>query len=196
MIRFDPVPEPAEFDKKVRKRGNNWLRSHSSGARPPGYWSEFKQQLREGFHELCGYSATYVPPGGGEVDHYISIKEDPSLAYEWSNYRHSLPLMNCWKGHRRPHEPRVLDPYEVEDGWFEIHLPSLQLIVTDDLPAHLRERAEHTLKRLGLRDHETVIQQRWEWYELYLKGDLNLEGLRRVAPLIARAVEKQQADHD
>ena len=195
MIHFDPVPEPPDFDEKARKPGVNWLKKNPNADRPRDYWSRFKQPLRTGFYGLCGYSAMYVPWGSGEVDHYVGYKEAPSQAYEWSNYRYSSGWMNKAKAHRRPHEPRVLDPYEVEDDWFELHLPSLQLKIAPGLPDELRQRAEYTLKRLHLRDDERTIQQRWEWYKLYLDGNLTLEGLRETAPLIARAVEKQQTDH-
>jgi len=48
------------------------------------------------------------------------------------------------------------------------------------------------LERLRLRDDERVLRQRQQWYQLYLDGDLTLQGLEKKAPLIARAVKKQQ----
>ena len=86
----------------------------------------------------------------------------------------------------------VIDPFQVQDGWFEIILPSLQLRITDQVPAQLRQKAEYTLKRLHLQDDERVIRQRREWYRMYQEGELTLVGLSRKAPLIAVAVEKQQ----
>lgn len=87
----------------------------------------------------------------------------------------------------------VLDPYEVRDGWFEILLPSMQLVVSRDAPAEIRAKAEHTLRRLRLRHDERVIRQRREWYRMYQTGELTLEGLRKKAPLIARAVELRES---
>src|SRR5262249_15226696 len=81
---------------------------------------------------------------------------------------------------------------EVGDGWFEILLPSLQLVVTAQVPVHLRAKAENTLNRLRLRDHQEIIKVRTSWYELYEAGELTLSGLERRAPLIAAAVRKQQ----
>ena len=78
-------------------------------------------------------------------------------------------------------------------GWFEIELPSLQMRVTNAVPASHRAKAEFTLKKLKLRDGERVIRWRQSWYQLYLAGELGLEGLRKMAPLIAQAVEKQAA---
>jgi hypothetical protein len=79
----------------------------------------------------------------------------------------------------------------VEDDWFEILLPSLQLVLTDAVPPEERTRAEFTLQRLHLRDDERVIRQRQQWYQLYLDGEITLTGLERNAPLIARAIKKQ-----
>lgn len=76
--------------------------------------------------------------------------------------------------------------------WFDLLLPSLQLIVSDRIPPAERARAENTLVRLHLRDDERVIRQRSEWYRMYKEGEINLDGLRKKAPLLARAIEKQE----
>jgi hypothetical protein len=125
----------------------------------------------------------------GTVDHYLSCHEHRERAYDWSNFRFASQWINSSK---RSADDAVLDPFEVEDDWFEILLPSLQLVVTDRVPPEQRTRAEHTLRRLHLRDDERVIRQRAEWYRMYTDGEINLEGLRRKAPLIAWAVVKQQ----
>lgn len=186
MMRFNPPPEPPEFDQKARQPGNTWL-AKNPGKRPKDLWSPFTSQLADGFQSLCGYSAMYQPTG--TVDHYLSCKNYPEQAYEWSNYRFASGWINSSK---RTVDDQVLDPFEVEDDWFEILLPSLQLVLTDAVPPQERERAEFTLHRLHLRDDERVIRQRQQWYQLYLDGDLTLEGLEKKAPLIARAVRKQQ----
>ncbi len=122
----------------------------------------------------------------GCVDHYLSSKNHRHLAYEWSNYRYSSEWINKSKQNA---DEEVLDPFEVEDGWFEILLPSLQLVLTDAVPPEQRARAERTLARLHLRDDERVLRQRQAWYRLYQEGRLTLDGLREMAPLIARAVD-------
>jgi hypothetical protein len=184
MIRFERVPEPEGFDEKVRQPGKAWLDAHPETQRLQPYWSPFKVHLASGFLNLCAYSALYEPVGC--VDHYLSSKKHRHLAYEWSNYRYSSEWINKSK---QTADDDVLDPFEVEDGWFEILLPSLQLVVTDAIPQEQRARAERTLARLHLRDDERVLRQRRAWYEMYQNRGLSLDGLRKVAPLIARAVE-------
>lgn len=185
MIPVGRAPEPAGFDERVRKPGQAWLAVHTSAKRPRDLWTPFKPHLAEAFRGLCGYAAMRDPTGG-TVDHYHSVSERPGLAYEWSNYRFASGLMNQIKG-----DANVLDPFEVGEGWFEIQLPSLQLVVSDKAPPERREAASKTLERLRLRDDERIVSYRQAWYGLYMAGELTLEGLYAVAPLIAAAEKKR-----
>jgi hypothetical protein len=110
------------------------------------------------------------------------------LAYEWSNLRYGDATMN-----QRKTDARVLDPSEVQDDWFQILLPSLQLVLTDRVSDDIRPLAEFTLERLGLRDHEVVVRYRRVWFRMYQEGGLSLDHLWEHAPLVARAVEHDLA---
>ena len=188
MIPFAKILEPAGFENDVRTPGTQWLIEHPQAKRPSPLWSQYLNELRAGFSSMCGYAAMRVD-SDPTVDHYLSWTRHPDQAYEWSNYRFASNLMNNIK---RTKDSAVLDPFEVGEGWFEIQLPSLQMAVTDAVPKALRTKAEFTIKALKLRDDERVIRWRQSWYEMYLSGDLKLEGLRKVAPLIAAAVDKQK----
>ena len=159
--------------------------------RPRDFWSDFEPALREVFGGRCGYCAMRVMKG--QVDHFIPVavfkaESNHHLAYEWSNFRYGEGALN-----QRKADARVLDPYEVQDDWFQILLPSLQLILTDRVPHDIRPLAEFTVERLGLRDHEVVVRYRQAWFSSYRESHLNLDGLRRFAPLVARAVEDDLA---
>ena len=195
MKHFALPPEPPDFDARARQPGNQWLDQNldengqlSKGTRPPDRWSDFKGQLADGFNNLCAYSVMYEPVG--TVDHYLSCDNHPRMAYTWSNYRYLSGWINSSKGTL---DEQVLDPFQVEDDWFEILLPSLQLVLTDAVPHIERDHAQFTIERLHLRDDERVIRQRQQWYRMYQEGNLTLEGLEDVAPLIARAVQEQLA---
>jgi hypothetical protein len=197
MKRFAPPSEPPDFDNKVRQPGNEWLDQNMDengqlpkGSRPPNRWGEFKSQLADGFDNLCAYSVMYEPVG--TVDHYLSCENYPRLAYDWNNYRYVSGWINSSKGTL---DEAVLDPFQVNDDWFEILLPSLQLVLTDTVPQGEQERAGFTLEKLHLRDDERVIRQRRQWYQMYQDGKLSLDGLGNVAPLVARAVRKQLVYH-
>jgi hypothetical protein len=187
MIRFEPVKEPPDFAKRVEAPGAAWLVQHTKD-RPKDLWSPFKGHLAEAFHNLCAYSVMFEPVG--TVDHFVSCDEDRSKAYVWSNYRFASGWINSSKNSLL--STTIFDPFTVQDGWFEIILPSLQLAATDCVPVNLREKAQFVLKRLHLRDDERVLRQRREWYRMYQEGELTLEGLRKKAPLIAAAVVKQR----
>ena len=187
MIPVAKVKKPRGFDTKVTVPGNAWLADHPKAQRPPALWAPHTAALSEGFAGLCGYAAMFDPTGG-TVDHFLSVKHHPGLAYEWHNYRFACGPLNSSK---RNADDSVLDPYEVGAGWFEIILPSLQMRQTDAVPVALREKAAFTLKRLKLRDGERVIRWRLSWYRMYTDGQLTLDGLRVVAPLLAAAVDAQ-----
>jgi len=188
VIGVASVRKPATFDAKARTPGNAWLKANPNALRPRDFWSPYLSDLAAGFDNLCGYAAMYDPVG--TVDHYLSFRARPDLAYEWSNYRFASHTLNASKKNA---DASVLDPHVVRDGWFEILLPSLQLQATDRIPKKWRDIADYTLERLKLRDGEKIIRWRRGWYKMYLDGELTLDGLNRVAPLIAAAVEKQHA---
>jgi len=187
MIRFPQAPEPPGFHERVRVRGNAWLKEHPTG-RPRDYWREFTPQLREGFRGLCGYSAMWIQ--SGDVDHFDPCVSNRALAYEWRNYRYADGMLNSKKQGRAAAE--MLDPFEVEDDWFEVILPSLQLVVTDRCPEGMRGRARAMLDALGLGHSDWVIDIRRSWYDLWQTGELSLDGLEKRAPLVARAIRKRQ----
>lgn len=184
MIPVAPVPEPSGFDERGRRPGNAWLLENPGVKRPRDYWSPFRAVLAEGFANRCGYTAMHDL--AGTVDHLRSYKTNPELAYEWSNYRYVAAWINSAKK-----AGEVLDPYEVGEGWFEVLLPSLQLVATDKVPPERREFVERTLKHLPIAHDERVLKQRRCWYKLYTERKLSLAGLREVAPLIAAAEEKR-----
>ena len=188
MIRFEPRPAPEGFVARVQARGAAWLSSHTE-ERPPPYWREFRAHLADAFQSLCAYSAMYEPVG--TVDHFVSCDEDRTRAYEWANYRFASGWINSSKQSLRASE--VLDPFEVNNEWFELLLPSLQLVLTEHVPRAARDKAQRMLDRLHLGHDERVIRQRREWYRMYQEGELPLAGLEKKAPLIAAAVRKQQS---
>lgn len=185
MIPVPPVPEPPAFNEQARIPGKQWLVNHPDAKRPRDYWSPFKKELADGFRDLCAYCAMWI--SSGTVDHFISCHEDRSQAYEWRNYRYCLHTINSRKG--ATPAGQLLDPYEVQEGWFEILLPSLQLRVLDNIPRQFQEQADFVLDKLDL-NGEWMLRVRSAWYGMYKSGQLTLDGLRKKAPLIAAAVTR------
>ena len=181
MIRVRKVPVPDGFAAE-RERGEAHMRAHPSRD-PLDIWSRFRGHLAEGFGQRCGYTAmlTY----DGQVDHYRCQRDYRHMAYDWSNYRYCSVTMNRRKGTKD-----VLDPYEIETQWFEVQYPSLQLVLTPAVPESERGRAQRTIVDLGLGDDDFIIRQREDWLEMYELGELSLDGLRKLAPLLADMVER------
>ena len=90
----------------------------------------------------------------------------------------------------------MLDPFKVGKGWFRINLPGLQLELTDKVPADQRQLAQDTLDRLHLVNDERLMRWRRKLYRLYQKHKNKADALwvlREVGPLLAQAIEEQQA---
>ena len=192
MRHVKPVDEPAAFDARCRRRGRTWLKANPKYQRPRDYWSEFEPELRDAFSQLCGYCV--MATMRCQVDHFIPVavlkqRNEDERAYEWTNFRYGEGVLN-----QRKSSHIVLDPFKVRDNWFEILLPSLQLILTSEVPDRQRKLAEFTIKRLGLRDSEVVLRYRQKFFEMYRDGKLTLEGLEDLAPLIAGAIRRDLAN--
>jgi hypothetical protein len=186
----NPIPEPDDFDQTCRKKGKEWLSKNpeSPSHKFPGYWREFQDSLADGFTYRCGWSAMHIGTDGA-VDHFHS-RSGPrgrELAYEWSNYRYISTTINSSK---QALDAEVLDPFEVQSGWFEVRLPSFQLIRTDQVPKALREKADYTIKRLKLVNGSKFIKNRKYWYQEYRRQGLPLDRLREYAPLVAEAIDR------
>jgi hypothetical protein len=186
----NPIMEPPNFDRNCRKKGNEWLKKNPTAPSDkfPGHWREFQSELAAGFTYRCGWSAMHIGTDGA-VDHYQS-RSGPhgrNLAYEWSNYRYISTTVNSSK---QALDSEVLDPFEIEDGWFEVRLPSFQLVRTDRVPAALRKKADYTIERLKLDNGTKFINNRREWYRDYRAEGLPMKHLKKYAPLVADAVER------
>ena len=188
-----PITEPADFETNCREKGRLWLAGKRlAGKNPktseyPNYWAGYEDDLAKAFHHRCGWWAMWIAEG--DVEHFLSRKNHPDEAYEWRNYRYIAGSVNGSKGN---HDDKVLDPFEVQDGWFEVLLPSMQLVATANLPPALAEKAKFTLNKLRLRNGTKVVRSRKRWFESYKNGTPFSE-LEKFAPLVAMAVSKFKA---
>ena len=188
MIHVEKVDEPATFDAACRQPGQKWLVGHPDGdPHDNPLWSTYNNDLREAFQRRCGFLGHWIHRG--TVDHWASVKKNRALAYEWTNYRYVAGEINSAK--KPAWDGKLLDPFEVNDDWFEIQLPSMQLVFVGEVPNDVRARIDFTLDKLHLRDGEEVVRLRHEWVKLYEQKKLSLAGLQDMAPLIARAIAKR-----
>ena len=183
----NPIRKPAPFDQRCGIPGSTWLVANPTSKKMPAYWTRFQPELADGFFNRCGWWAMWI--ADGPVDHFLSRNNHRHLAYCWDNYRYIAGTVNSSK---KDLDDQVLDPFEIQDGWFEVLLPSMQLVPTPALPPSLAAKAAFTLKKLHLQNGAKVRRCRLKWYEAYKAGHLSMAGLEDFAPLVATAVEKWQ----
>ena len=199
MIRVIPAPEPDSFDARVRQPGLRKLREvaeeHYGGSREaipsgkfPKHWRRSLDDLMAGYHRICAYLCLYIPRGTGarSVDHMIAKSAAWEQAYEWSNYRLACSLMNSRKGAA----VSVLDPFDVEDGWFVLELVEFQVLPNDGLDGAVVEDVQGTIDRLRLNDDE-CRGAREEYAEAYWSDDVSFDYLGRHAPFVAMELRRQ-----
>ena len=185
-----PVPKPDEpksFDADCRKPGNQWLAAHPGSKKFPSRWRQFQPDLEDAFSRRCGWWAVRITDGA--VDHFLSKENHRDQAYEWKNYRYIAGSVNSSKGN---HDDAVLDPFEIQAGWFEVILPSMQLIATAQVPPQLQAKADFTIKQLKLANGPKIRKIRKRYYEDFKANKLTPAGLADYAPLVAEAVQRWQ----
>jgi hypothetical protein len=204
VIFVNRAPEPPTFKVEVRQKGHEWLNDPTDGPRRrkhgkfPSYWAACATDLAKGFQYRCGYSASYTPVYDGNVDHFVGkekcrANERHELVYEWLNLRWLNARINQKKTDRN--EELLVDPFEVEDDWFELDLGRGVLTMTKRVPAKLRQRVVFTLNTLDLWDGPVVSAQREDALEDFRHGT-SLERIEHKHPLVARAIRRLMETED
>ena len=198
MIRVTPAPEPESFDECVRQPGLAAIESLAtkhSGVRDaipatdfPPYWRQCLNDLLKSYERICAYLCLYIPRGVGapSTDHMVPKSTEWQLVYEWSNYRLASSLMNARKGT----DDDVLDPFDVEDGWFALDTTFFEVLPGRDLPSHVATAVAQMIRRLGLNDQQCCDARR-EYALAYWDGEISLAHLTRHAPFVARELQRQ-----
>lgn len=185
MIRVEAQPEPEDFDVKVRAPGRIAI---AEGMDPlPPYWRQALMQLHQAYGGICAYLCIRIPRGVGarSTDHFVAKSTDPGLVYEWSNYRLACSLMNSRKGIFTG----ILDPFEIEDGWFVLELSGLQVLPNPVLREDLRLTVQNTIDQLDLNDPE-CLAARAEVFDDYLVHR-NFSSLEKRCPFVAAEIRRQ-----
>ncbi|MEM9492531.1 MAG: hypothetical protein AAGC55_25510, partial [Myxococcota bacterium] len=106
---------------------------------------------------------------------------------EWKNYRLAAGWMNSRKGVFAD----ILDPFEVQDGWFHLEFFGFQITaaatIRDD---DLKTRIEKTIERLGL-NLPALCRLREEYHDNYKKDRISFDYLEERAPLVAMEMKRQ-----
>ena len=97
------------------------------------YWTTSLDDLMAAYDEVCAYSCFRIHrvTGARSVDHFAPRSRAWNTVYEWSNYRLACSRLNA----RKRDFTDVLDPFEVQTGWFRLELVGFQLLPAVDLDA-------------------------------------------------------------
>ena len=198
MMRVIPAPEPDTFDERVRQPGLRALerlagklsvpKSEIPSSEFPDHWRRSLDGLLAAYQRICSYLRLYIPRGTGarSVDHMVPKSLAWDRAYEWDNYRLACSLMNSRKGDA----VHVLDPFEVEDGWFALELVAFQVLPADGLPDPSATVVDDTIRRLRLNDEE-CCGAREEYAEEYWRENVTFDYVKRRAPFVASELRRQ-----
>lgn len=196
MIPVTPQPEPADFDKKVRKPGLKWIAKSGldpskpvpSGTEIPSHWTRKLPQLFALHEGICAYIGMYIEGlmGSPSVDHFVPKSRALNLAYEWSNYRLACSKINSIKNNFMD----VLDPFTLESGWFHLDLSDCSIFANPALTVEQRNKVQATIDRLKLDDPESR-----EWRRSYLNafksGDVPSEYFKKRSPFVWLEAQRQ-----
>ncbi len=219
MIRVPRAPAPADFEARVAgpgrralqellgdpaaptRRGPKRKRTYGSiNDIPPSelekthYWTRALPDMKRAYGYTCAYLAMKIHPatGAATIDHFIPKERDPGRAYDWDNFRLSTGLINAYKDTHQD----VLDPFEVEDGWFTLNLLSFKVLPNSQLDTTMRERVRVTIdERLRLNE-PTFCEARRVYHDRYhgLGDSLEpwpLSWLETECPFVARELRRQ-----
>lgn len=154
----------------------------------PPEWRHCLDDLMTAYRQICAYTCLYIEDGTGErtVDHWQPITTHPHLAYVWSNYRLACGQVNKSKGTQV-----ALDPFMIEDDWFELELVGYQVLpgarTTDPLRSLIRHNVDVVLDLNSPR----LRRQRGQDAEAYLHGEVSFSRLGRHSPFVARELRRQ-----
>lgn len=95
--------------------------------------------------------------------------------------------MNSHKGIN----PAVLDPFLVEDHWFEVDFPSCLIKPGAGLAQDIYDRVVETIRCLRLNDDDELVDERAAQMVDLAKGDISFAKLSRDYPLLAKEVNRQ-----
>jgi hypothetical protein len=193
MMHIDSHPEPDIFNARVRIPGINYLAKNPSPTTSEfnnhSYWRRVLHNLHDAYRGICAYSCHWIPydTGADTVEHFLPKDIYPDQAYEWVNYRLVCGTLNGRKGTFSD----VLDPFHIEDGWFVMDFPSLQVKPADGLEDTLTAQVWATINRLKLNHDGTCRRARERYVKYYCKGRIDMDFLWDEAPFIAYEVERQ-----
>lgn len=189
MLPLSPQPEPPHIRQAVAIKGWNILLELTGQPAPPrpgrrrkavastiraipvsvldkdsnAIWRQALPDLKAQYSHTCAYLGIRITEIA-HVDHFKPKSKYQELAYTWSNFRLSSPMVNSFKGEYDD----VIDPFCVQPGWFELNLITGEVHPGKHLAdANLIKSITQTIKRLKLNEYQPYVDQRIDFINRY-----------------------------
>jgi len=155
-------------------------------------WQSAIDWLMGAYQQICAFSCFRIHSvtGTPSVDHMVPKSRKWDAVYEWSNYRLASLRMNA----RKRDLCNILDPFDVEPGWFELEFTFGQVrpgASVSGVP-ELRAKVQETIDTLGLND---FADERLRDIEAYDSGEVRLRRLWEESPFVASELVRQGRLH-
>lgn len=152
------------------------------------YWVKFLDDLHEAYNGICAYLAVHIElvTGAATVDHFAPQSLSPGLAYEWHNDRLACLMMNS----RKRQHLDVLDPFNVQNGWFQLNLVTGQILPNRALSPQLQQQVRDTIARLKL-DSPGNRAMRVRHFMDYTNNLYPSDHLKRYSPFVWMEANRQ-----
>ena len=168
MRWVDRGPSPPEVAYYARTYTRLWVQHFHQGigARPDqhNYWTVFAVDLRERFHQKCGYCERRFEPVGelqSSVDHFRPRSRFPRLVYDWDNWVSSCQRCNFAKADQWPDtgyvDPCAVDLLERPEERFDYVPLTGEIVPKSGLTHSARHKAQSTIDDIGL--NETRLRE-------------------------------------
>jgi hypothetical protein len=199
VIKIQQFPPPAIYDSEVRRKGLKFLRRNpnpsASEFSKHAYWKAIHDDLYQLYNGICSYCASWTTRNQGptrdntSVDHFIPKSVEPKMAYEWANYRLCRARLNS----NKDDSMEVMDPFYIENGWFQIDFTTFLIVPSPELPYLVREHVNRTIDTLGLNDND-YVDERLEVVKLYTLDSITINNLELKYPFIAEEIRRSNFD--
>ena len=158
------------------------------------HWTRALPALHEAYNGLCAYLARRIElVETPTADHYIARSRATTLmsAYTWSNLRLSHLYINGVKSDLA----EVLDPFEVQEGWFELNLASGVTAPGPTAPSARLAEIQRTITLLHL-DRGPVVETRKRAIDRYRRPPagqppIPIWSLAEDEPFVAHELRRQ-----
>ena len=135
---------------------------------------------------ICAYSCFRIHKvtGAASVDHMAPKSRRRDRVYEWTNYRLACSRMNA----RKNNFEDLIDPFEVQEDWFQLELVGFEVFANPTLDPVIRAKVETTVLRLRLNDFS---DDRATDAENYWSGEVSMKILQQESPFVAKELIRQ-----